>query len=77
MQDIPFESDEKVNLPKPTKTDISLGSSITIIGFMVTMIAITVAVFVYQKNGHFTTADVQSTSTSVLIEALHPPFPTR
>jgi hypothetical protein len=77
MQDIPFENDTQHNLPKPTKADISLGSSITIIGFMVTMIAITVAVYVYQKNGHFTTADVKSTPTSVRIEALHPPFPTR
>lgn len=78
MQDIPFESEtsnKKVVVPS---NNISLGSSLTVIGFAVTIIATAVAVYVYQKNGHFSTASENVTQqSSVRIEPLHPPFPTR
>ena len=78
MQDIPFESEtsnKKVVVPS---SDFNLGSSLTVIGFVVTIIATAVAVYVYQKNGHFGTASENTAIKSTIrIQPLHPPFPPR
>lgn len=77
MQDIPFESENNTKIRRASSGELSLGSSITIIGFIVTIIGVSVAVYFYQKNANYGSASETIKPTIIKVQPLHPPFPPR